>query len=191
MAKYRNGAIRMTATPNRLRQNVPNTVRLSDFCRKEAYTSLWASSFLIDPALFKNLAINGSGPHAIRDAPTWISRDVNSDGMRRILALRRGAKMRGNVTEKNLEEVASDLADMYRDEFGPNYRAIYPWSSGIVHSKMLMIEYPDCLVVCITSCNLMTIDVELGDNVSASSPSHLPFHAASNCAGGWRPPSCC
>lgn len=56
------------------------------------------------------------------------------------------------------------LEQLHRRAYGSNYHAFYAWSSGSSHSKILALVYPGFLRIVITSCNMMEIDTELGDN---------------------------
>ncbi|ORY88588.1 tyrosyl-DNA phosphodiesterase-domain-containing protein [Leucosporidium creatinivorum] len=166
LPKFAKGAIRITRTPNRQLRNTPNTIRLDEICRKESLQSMWMTSFLIAEAeIFPFLPFNGSGPHSQRDAPVYISREIDADMMRKVLAKGLGEdSIKPTVPLKDLGLLSPVLAGMYEDLCGKDCRMIYPWASGICHSKAMVIEYKECLLVCITSSNLMRIDLELGDN---------------------------
>lgn len=72
--------------------------------------------------------------------------------------------VREKITKKQLQELRPQLEQLHRHEYGTNYHAFYPWSSGSSHSKILALVYPEFLRIAITSCNLMDIDTKLGDN---------------------------
>lgn len=75
-----------------------------------------------------------------------------------------GVAPREKISKKQLQELRRQLEQLHRQEYGANYHAFYAWSSGSSHSKILALVYPDFLRIVITSCNMMDIDTELGDN---------------------------
>jgi hypothetical protein len=75
-----------------------------------------------------------------------------------------GVSAREKISKKHLQDLRPQLEQLHRDEYGINYHAFYPWSSGSSHSKILALVYPEFLRIAITSCNLMNIDTRLGDN---------------------------
>jgi tyrosyl-DNA phosphodiesterase 1 len=77
---------------------------------------------------------------------------------------RSGISAREKMSKKQLQDLRSQLEQLHRHEYGINYHAFYPWSSGSLHSKILVLAYLEFLRVAITSCNLMDIDTELSDN---------------------------
>lgn len=75
-----------------------------------------------------------------------------------------GVAPREKISKKQLQDLRRQLEQLHRQEYGANYHAFYAWSSGSSHSKILALVYPDFLRIVITSCNMMDIDTELGDN---------------------------
>jgi hypothetical protein len=62
---------------------------------------------------------------------------------------------RKGLTQARFSEAAAQAASCYRDAYGPNFHAVYPFTkSGCVHSKVMVLEYPEYLRVVITSANL-------------------------------------
>lgn len=54
-------------------------------------------------------------------------------------------------------------------QFGlPGIKPLYPWASACAHSKFFLLFYPGYLLLVITSCNTMQIDMDLSDNVRHS-----------------------
>lgn len=100
--------------PNRQLRNTPNTIRLDEICRKEALQSTWMTSFLIaETEIFSFLPFYGSGPHASRDAPVFVSREIDADSMRRVSAHQLGEKtVKAKVPLKDLDTLAPVLAGM-------------------------------------------------------------------------------
>lgn len=75
-----------------------------------------------------------------------------------------GIACREKVSKKQLQDLRPQLEQLHRREYGTNYYAFYAWSAGSSHSKILALVYPGFLRIVITSCNMMDIDTELGDN---------------------------
>lgn len=148
---FKDGAVRITRTPGRI--NDPNSFFLGDVIRKEAVVSALLTSYLIaEPELFPFLPIAGSGPHSRRKAPVFVIRDLGADHMRGIIALQDGAKtLTSKVSKANHDAVSRRVAELYREEFGENLRVCHPWTSGIAHSKIVVVEYERYLLVVITS----------------------------------------
>jgi len=71
---------------------------------------------------------------------------------------------RGKLTKAQLGSLTSQLGELNRQEYGKNYHSFYAWSSGSSHSKIMLLVYPTFLRIVITSCNMMDVDTELGDN---------------------------
>lgn len=71
---------------------------------------------------------------------------------------------RDKISKKQLQDLRPQLEQLHHQKYGVNYHAFYAWSSGSSHSKILALVYPGFLRIVITSCNLMDIDTELGDN---------------------------
>jgi hypothetical protein len=88
--------------------------------------------------------------------------------MRCVLAAREGRPLITKPTQTEHKRESPLVSALYRDEFGPNLQVNHPWTGGgIAHSKMMIIEYGDCIVVMITTSNLIEIDLSIADNVSA------------------------
>lgn len=75
-----------------------------------------------------------------------------------------GVALRDKISKAQLQGIRPQLEQLHRLEYGANYHAFYAWSSGSSHSKILALVYPGFLRIVITSCNMMDIDTELGDN---------------------------
>ena len=71
---------------------------------------------------------------------------------------------RGKLTKAQLGTLIPQLSQLHRQQYGKNYHSFYAWSSGSSHSKIMLLVYPTFLRVVITSCNMMDIDTEMGDN---------------------------
>lgn len=77
---------------------------------------------------------------------------------------RNGVALREKITKSQLQGIGPALEQYHRKAYGENYHAFYAWSSGSSHSKVITLVYPTFLRIVITSCNMMDIDTELGDN---------------------------
>ncbi|RYP89309.1 hypothetical protein DL770_004461 [Monosporascus sp. CRB-9-2] len=156
---YPNGALRITRTPGR--QNAGNCVNLPVLIHKDQLLSACVYAFYIaDEELFRHLPLTQSSD----TVPIYIGRDPNLDPMIHEACNQAGIAIKGKVTNKQLASVNSSLGELYRALYGKNFHAFYPWSSGSSHSKILLLVYPGFLRIVITSCNMMDIDTELGDN---------------------------
>jgi len=71
---------------------------------------------------------------------------------------------RGKLTKAQLATLTSQLGELHRQQYGKNYHSFYAWSPGSSHSKIMLLVYPAFLRIVITSCNMMDIDTEFGDN---------------------------
>ena len=104
------------------------------------------------------------------------------DPMRSEACRKSGVACREKISKKQLQDLRPQLEQLHRQKYGTNYHAFYAWSSGSSHSKILALVYPEFLRIVITSCNMMNIDTELGDNhwyihdlprVADQQPSHM------------------
>lgn len=156
---FPNGALRITRTPGR--QNAKNCVNLADIIHKEHLVSACVFSFFIaNEELFQHLPLSRSS-HTV---PIYIGRDPNMDPVVSEVCRRAGVAMREKITKSQLQSIGPALEQYHRKAYGNNYHAFYAWSSGSSHSKTLALAYPTFLRIVITSCNMMDIDTELGDN---------------------------
>ncbi|GAA6030559.1 hypothetical protein JCM8097_006206 [Rhodosporidiobolus ruineniae] len=169
LAKYRNGALRITRTPGRKASGARNCIELGDVLKKESMLGAFISSFLFEDDFFQHhLPIEGSGPHSRRDVPLYISRDRHGDPLLGVACVKLGVEppneKKRKLTKADGNRAVQALPELWQRMVGSNYRAIYPYASGCVHSKVMVVRYPGFLLVVITSSNTMRIDMELGDN---------------------------
>lgn len=79
-------------------------------------------------------------------------RDMGADRMRYVAALQDGESTIGAKVSKAKHDVLSArLAQLWKEEFGQNLRVVHPYTSGIVHSKLVVVEYAEFILVVITS----------------------------------------
>ncbi|KUI61481.1 Tyrosyl-DNA phosphodiesterase 1 [Cytospora mali] len=155
---FPNGALRITRTPGR--RNAKNCVNLADVIHKEHLVSACIYAFFIaDEELFKHLPLSHTD-----GIPIYIGRDANMDPVVAEVCRRNGVAMREKITKSQLQEIGPALDQFHKKAYGDKYHAFYAWSSGSSHSKILVLVYPKFLRIVITSCNMMDIDTELGDN---------------------------
>ncbi|RWA14048.1 hypothetical protein EKO27_g1065 [Xylaria grammica] len=157
---YANGAIRITRTPGR--KYAKNCVNLQDVIHKDQLESACIYSFFIaEEELYEYLPFS----HSSGGVPIYIGRDPNFDvptvQMASTLA---GIKLQEKVSRKQLDSIRPALQQLHRQKHGQNLQTFYAWGPGSCHSKILLLVYPGFLRIVITSCNMMTIDTELGDN---------------------------
>ncbi|KAJ7758335.1 tyrosyl-DNA phosphodiesterase-domain-containing protein [Mycena metata] len=160
--KFKGGALRMTRTPGRRLANTPNTISLPDLIHSDSLCAgLFFSFFVGNDELFQYLPLKTSArPRPF--APMYIGRDYAMDGLGKQFA--DFTKKRPKSLEE-FERVVKKAQEGYRNMYGENFHAFYPFMrNGCAHTKMMALVYPDFLRVVITSANLMTLDVELGDN---------------------------
>ncbi|BGP20920.1 hypothetical protein JCM10213v2_009085 [Rhodosporidiobolus nylandii] len=166
--RFLNGALRLTRTPGRADCNTRNCIELSELLRKGSMLGLFSSTFILEhDFLAPLLPIEGSGPHSRRNVPLHISRDLNADPLRNLAAVRAGVtipKDQRGLTKGDGAKIVEPLFDLYQRIAGPNWLAAYPYAGGCSHSKIMVVRYPDFLLVAITSCNTMEIDMRLSDN---------------------------
>lgn len=156
---FPNGGIRITRTPGR--ENSKNCICLDDLILKQYLVSAFVFSFFIaDEEFFPYLPLS----HSSNDVPIYIGRDANMDSTVQAACAQAGININGKITKKQLQDLAPRLKQINYKQYGKNFHSFYAWSSGSSHSKILALVYPDFLRIVITSCNLMKIDTELGDN---------------------------
>lgn len=86
------------------------------------------------------------------------------DAMVQIACYRLRVTPKGKLTRKELATVESEAIRLHQQEHGGNLNTFYARASGCSHSKILLLVYPTFLRIVITSCNMMDIDTEIGDN---------------------------
>lgn len=160
---FAHGAVRITRTPGR--QEAKNCINLDDVIQKDELVSACIFAFFIaNEELFQHLPFSRASRATDSSPPIFIGRDANMDPMLEQGCQQNGLQLNGRVTKKQLEQITPTLKDMHRTTYGQNYHAFYAFSSGSSHSKVLVLVYPNFLRLVITSCNMMDIDTELGDN---------------------------
>ncbi|GAA5851933.1 hypothetical protein JCM8547_000103 [Rhodosporidiobolus lusitaniae] len=168
LEKYRNGALRITRTPGRAEAGTRNCVELRDLLKPESLEGMWACAFFLEYDFFSpHVPVDGSGEHARRDVPIYFSRDFNQDPLRLIAAARAGLDLplkNRRYSKEQEDKIVPELCELWQHIAGPNWKASYPYASGCAHPKALVLKYPGFLLVVITSCNFMRIDMELSDN---------------------------
>ncbi|KAI1108155.1 tyrosyl-DNA phosphodiesterase I [Nemania sp. NC0429] len=157
---YPNGAIRITRTPGR--KHAKNCVNLSDIIHKNQLVSACIYSFFIaEDELYPHLPLS----HSSSEIPIYIGRDPNFDVPAiQEATTRAGLTFQEKVSRKQLDILRPALQQLHSQRYGQNIRTFYAWGSGSCHSKILLLVYPTFLRIVITSCNMMDIDTELGDN---------------------------
>lgn len=158
--KYPNGGIRLTRTPGR--QNARNCVNLKDVIESPdcLISALIFSFFIADDEIFPYLPLS----HSSDAVPVYVGRDANMDSTVMAACAQNGIEVKGKISNKQLKELIPRLEQINHEQYGKNFHSFYAWCSGSSHSKLLMLVYPDFLRVVITSCNMMLIDTDLGDN---------------------------
>ncbi|KAJ3566187.1 hypothetical protein NPX13_g7232 [Xylaria arbuscula] len=73
-------------------------------------------------------------------------------------------KIREKLSRTQLDSLRPALQQLHSQRYGRNIHTFYAWGPGSCHSKILLLAYPTFLRIVITSCNMMSIDTELGDN---------------------------
>ncbi|KAI0427476.1 tyrosyl-DNA phosphodiesterase I [Xylaria sp. FL1042] len=158
--KYPNGAIRITRTPGR--KHAKNCVNLQDIIHKDHLESACIYSFSIaEDELYEHFPFS----HSLGGIPIYIGRDPKFDvptvQEASILA---GVEFQGKVSRKQLDSLRPALQQLHNQKYGQNIHTFYAWGSRSCHSKILLLVYPTFLRIVITSCNMMSIDTDLGDN---------------------------
>ncbi|KAJ6577601.1 tyrosyl-DNA phosphodiesterase-domain-containing protein [Mycena capillaripes] len=158
--KYEGGALRITRTPGR--HHTPNTVSLEDLIHSDDLSSAFVHSFFIENDLlfqyFPFLTSANPRPYV----HVYVGRDLALDSVGKQFAGFTKKRPKGNDFTRVVEYAQAG----YREEYGENFHAFYPYmSSGCAHTKMMVLIYPEFLRVVITSANLMECDVVLGDNM--------------------------
>ncbi|KAI3331033.1 tyrosyl-DNA phosphodiesterase I [Ustulina deusta] len=158
--KYGNGAIRITRTAGR--KHAKNCVNLQDVIHKEHLESACIYSFFIaEEELYEHLPLS----HTSGGIPIYIGRDPNLDSSTvQTASVLAGIKVRERMSRKQLDSLRPTLQQLHSQKYGQNLQTFYAWGSGSCHSKILLLVYPTFLRIVITSCNMMSIDTELGDN---------------------------
>jgi hypothetical protein len=98
----------------------------------------------------------------------YVIRDLKLDPLCLVGAVKAGVAFnkKGQVTNKGAGDAAApELHKIYQRIHGPNWRACYPWASGLIHSKIMLLRYTGFLLLVITSCNFIQADFDLSDNV--------------------------
>ncbi|KAI3399953.1 hypothetical protein diail_5109 [Diaporthe ilicicola] len=156
---FPNGALRITRTPGRL--SAKNCINLADVIHKDSLMSACVFAFFIaNEELFKHLPLS----HTSNAVPVYVGRDANMDPMTPEAYRKSGIAFREKVSKKQLQDICPMLEQLHRRAYGSNYHAFYAWSPGSSHSKILALVYSGFLRIVITSCNMMDMDTELGDN---------------------------
>ncbi|KAI1424238.1 tyrosyl-DNA phosphodiesterase I [Xylaria sp. FL1777] len=158
--KYANGAVRITRTPGR--KHAKNCINLRDVIHKDHLESACIYSFFIaEEEIYEYLPLS----HSSGGIPIYIGRDPNMDvSTVQEASVLAGVKMQEKVSRKQLDSLRPVLQQLHSQKYGQNLQTFYAWGPGSCHSKILLLVYPKFLRLVITSCNMMTIDTELGDN---------------------------
>ncbi|KAI8948632.1 tyrosyl-DNA phosphodiesterase I [Xylaria longipes] len=157
---YANGAIRITRTPGRT--HAKNCVNLRDIIHKDHLEAACVYSFFIaEDELYGHLPFS----HESGGIPIYIGRDPNFDvSTVRTASTLAGVKFQEKISRKQLDSLQPILQQLHSQRYGQNIHTFYAWGPGSCHSKILLLVYPAFLRIVITSCNMMYIDTELGDN---------------------------
>ncbi|KAI0451009.1 tyrosyl-DNA phosphodiesterase I [Xylaria acuta] len=157
---YANGAIRITRTPGRI--HAKNCVNLRDIIHKDHLEAACVYSFFIaEDELYGHLPFS----HKSGGVPIYIGRDPNFDVPTiQTASTLAGVKFQEKISRKQLDSLRPVLQQLHSQRYGQNIHTFYPWGPGSCHSKILLLVYPAFLRIVITSCNMMYIDTELGDN---------------------------
>ncbi|KAI0409206.1 tyrosyl-DNA phosphodiesterase I [Xylaria palmicola] len=157
---YANGAIRITRTPGR--QSAKNCINLRDLIHKNHLQSACIYSFFIaEDELYEHLPFS----HKPGGVPLYIGRDPNLDfPTAESATIIAGVKFQEKMSRKQLDSLRPALQQLHSQRYGQNLQTFYAWSPGSSHSKILLLVYPNFLRIIITSCNMMYVDTELGDN---------------------------
>ncbi|KAI8633533.1 tyrosyl-DNA phosphodiesterase I [Xylariaceae sp. FL1651] len=156
---YPTGALRITRTPGR--KDTKNCVNLSEVIHKDHLKSACIYSFFIaEEELYSHLPLS----HTSDEVPIYIGRDPNMDPIVETASTQAGIPFKEKVSRKQLDSLRPALQRLHGRKYGKNLRTFYAWASGSSHSKILLLVYPAFLRIVITSCNMMDIDTELGDN---------------------------
>ena len=94
----------------------------------------------------------------------YVGRDANMDPELRTAVARAQVTMKGKISSKNLDTCKPILRSIYKQKYGTNYHAFYPYCGGSAHSKIMCLVYPDFMRIVITSSNFMNCDLVIGDN---------------------------
>ncbi|TGJ84554.1 hypothetical protein E0Z10_g4208 [Xylaria hypoxylon] len=157
---YANGAVRITRTPGR--KYAKNCINLQDVIHKDQLESACIYSFFIaEEELYGYLPFS----HTSGGIPIYIGRDPNFDVPTvQMASTQAGVKFQEKISRKQLDIIRPALQQLHRQRYGQNLQTFYAWGPGSCHSKILLLVYPTFLRIVITSCNMMSIDTELGDN---------------------------
>ncbi|KAI1259621.1 phospholipase D/nuclease [Xylariaceae sp. FL1019] len=157
---FPDGALRITRTAGRT--NAKNCINLSDIIHAAHLKSACIYSFFIaESEFYPHLPFSQTS----NDVPIFIGRDANMDPMVMRASQEAGIPFKEKVTRKDLDIIRGNLQRLHGDASGrKNLHTFYAWCSGSAHTKALLLVYPDFLRIVITSCNMMDIDTELGDN---------------------------
>lgn len=71
---------------------------------------------------------------------------------------------KGKISGKSLDACKPILRSIYKQKYGQNYCAFYPYCGGSAHSKIMCLVYAEFMRIVITSSNFMNTDLVLGDN---------------------------
>ncbi|KAI1302878.1 tyrosyl-DNA phosphodiesterase I [Xylaria venustula] len=158
--KYANGAIRITRTPGR--KNAKNCVNLGDVIHKDHLKSACIYSFFIaEEELYQHLPFS----HSPGGIPIYIGRDPNLDvSTLQEACMKVDIKFQEKVSRQQLDQLRPALQQLHSQRYGQNIHTFYAWGRGSCHSKILLLVYPSFLRIVITSCNMMSIDTDMGDN---------------------------
>ncbi|KAI3325346.1 phospholipase D/nuclease [Xylariaceae sp. AK1471] len=156
---YPNGALRITRTPGRKRAK--NCVNLADIIHKDRLVSACIYSFFIaEEELYPHLPLS----HTSNKIPVSRCFTTIKTQLTRMLGILAGIKLQEKISRKQLDSLRPTLQQLHSQKYGKNLQTFYAFSPGSSHSKILLLVYPAFLRMVITSCNMMDIDTELGDN---------------------------
>ncbi|GJN94698.1 hypothetical protein Rhopal_007789-T1 [Rhodotorula paludigena] len=169
LERFRDGGIRKARTPGRGELQEANCVSPDEFIRLESIVSMFHNTYILEWDLLADLIpVFGSGPHSQRNTPIYLSQEIHADMLRRLACKRIGIEDanngRGKFKKGDQALLDAELYKLWQKVAGPNLHAAHPYAGGIDHSKVFVVKYPSFLLVAITSCNTMKIDMELADN---------------------------
>ncbi|KAJ7753929.1 tyrosyl-DNA phosphodiesterase-domain-containing protein [Mycena maculata] len=155
--KYKGGALRLTRTPGR---NRVNTVSLEDLIHPTELTSAFVFAYCIEnDFLFKYFPFKTCQNYRSH-CLVYVGRDLAMDPQGKECAARIFGAMQVQYSGLSSVHVSERTLD------GENFKAIYPYvPGGCIHSKMMVLIYPDFLRLIITSANLIQSDVLFADNM--------------------------
>ncbi|KAK4703307.1 hypothetical protein P7C70_g2914, partial [Phenoliferia sp. Uapishka_3] len=162
---YEKGALRLTRTTGRGAN--ANAVTWSDIFVKDAIVAgVFFFFFVAGDEFYRFLPV---GQNETRNAQIIMGRDIDYDPERSTACVSADVEDKPHLKKEDHLSVARELAKTYRETYGGNYVAVYPFCTGAAHTKVAVIKYTDhadrnFLRVLITSCNAMSIDFVGGSN---------------------------